>query len=559
MRNLQLLQITGAHLTGSYSLLPRELIWLCWLESPLKSLPSDFHLSKLVILDMQESNVQKLWKGTKILNKLKILNLSYSKCLVKTPNFRGLPSLERLILVECTSLVEVHQSIGNLKSLVLLNMKDCNSLKTLPESMGSLNTLQTLNVTECWQLEKLPDSLGGQESLIELFTNGSAIKQLPTSARYLKKLTNLSFGRYKNVFYSPDPPSKSRFSRFSSWLSPKSCSSSIAMLPASFTSFSSLKELDLSYVGLSDAISSIDLGSLSFLEDLNLSGNGFFNLPSGISCFPKLQYFMVERCKNLLSILELPSNILFLSINDCTSIERVSAPLHHERLPFLSVKGCRNLIKIQGMEFEGNYWSILNLDDCNNLSEKYKMSLIQYEICLAGDEIPEWFSHRGEGAALSFHMPSVSVPDSNKLQALLFWVVFASTNEATPQPSDLPFDGCCGAILKNKSNGIELFGTMTFVTSDRNSSKHSWIQRVSLIKLEESLEGVEELELNVKVSLYNDRKWWVEKCGVHLIMEKSKADSDIHGEKWDHEIDLHALNSSTTDDQRLESSLIREL
>uniref|UniRef100_A0A6N2KKI9 Uncharacterized protein n=1 Tax=Salix viminalis TaxID=40686 RepID=A0A6N2KKI9_SALVM len=42
-------------------------------------------------------------------------------------------------------------------------------------------------------------------------------------------------------------------------------------------------------------------------------------------------------------------------------------------------------------------------------------------------------------------------------------------------------------------------------------------------------------------------------------MEKSKADSDIHGEKWDHEIDMHALGPSTTDDQRLESSLIREL
>uniref|UniRef100_A0A6N2MLG8 Uncharacterized protein n=1 Tax=Salix viminalis TaxID=40686 RepID=A0A6N2MLG8_SALVM len=91
---------------------------------------------------------------------------------------------------------------------------------------------------------------------------------------------------------------------------------------------------------------------------------------------------------------------------------------------------------------------------------------------------------------------------------------------------------------------------MTAVTFDRNSTKHSWIQRVPLIGLEELLQGVEELELNVKV---NARKCWVEKCGVHLIMEKSKADSDIHGEKWDHEIDLHALGSSTTDDQRLES------
>ncbi|KAG5224320.1 TMV resistance protein [Salix suchowensis] len=561
MRRLQLLQITGAHLAGSYSLLPRELIWLCWLECPLKSLPSDFHLSELVILDMQGSKVQKLWKGTKIINKLKILNLSYSKCLVKMPNFRGLPSLERLILVECTSLVEVNQSIGNLKILVLLNLKDCNSLNTLPESMGSLKTLQTLNVTACSQLEKLPDSLGGLESLIELFAKGTAIKQLPTSARYLKKLTKLSFGGYKNVFYKPDPPSKSWFSRFSSWFSPQSCSSSIAMLPAALTSFISLKELDLSYAGLSDAISSIDLGSLSFLETLDLSGNRFFNMPSGVSRLPKLKYFIVERCKNLLSISELPSSVLLMSIGGCTSIERVSAPLHHETL-LLDVKGCRNLIEIQGMEFAGSNWSIVNFYDCNNLSENSKMNLIQglckgkrYDICLAGGEIPEWFSHRGEGSTLSFHLPSVSVPDGNKLQALLFWVVSASTNKATPQTPFLQFDMCFGTF-KNKSNGIELFDTTAAVTFDRNSTKHSWIQLVPLIGLEESLQGVEELELNVNLSF---EKYWVEKCGVHMIMEKSKADSDILGEKWDHEIDLHALGSSTTDDHRLERSLIREL
>jgi len=203
------------------------------------------------------------------------------------------------------------------------------------------------------------------------------IKQLPTSARYLKKLTKLSFGGYNKVFYSPDLPSKSWFSRFSSWLSPQSCSSSIDMLPASFTSFSSLKELDLSYSGLSEATSSIDLGSLFFLENLNLSGHEFFNLPSSISRLSKLQFLTVVRCSNLLSISELPSSVLFLSIYDCKSIERVSAPLQHERIPLLDVKECRNLIEIQGMECAGNNWSILNLNGCNNLSENYKMSFIQ--------------------------------------------------------------------------------------------------------------------------------------------------------------------------------------
>jgi hypothetical protein len=66
MRRLKLFQIKGAHLVGSYSLLPKELIWLCWFRCPLKSLPSDFHLNDLVILDMQYSNVRRLWKGTKV-------------------------------------------------------------------------------------------------------------------------------------------------------------------------------------------------------------------------------------------------------------------------------------------------------------------------------------------------------------------------------------------------------------------------------------------------------------------------------------------------------------
>ena len=282
--------------------------------------------------------------------------------------------MERLKLTGCTSLVKVHQSIGNLKSLVLLRLDYCLSLKTIPESMGNLKSLRTLNVAECSQLEKLPESLGDIESLTELFTKGTAIKQLPTSARYLKKLTKLSFGGYN---YSSYLPSKSQFPRFLSWLSPQSCSVSLAMLPPSFTSLTSLKELNLSYSGLSEATSSIDLGSLSFLENLNLSGHEFFNLPSSISRLSKLQFLTVEGCRNLLSISELPSSLLFLSINDCTSIERVSAPLQHESLPLLNVKGCRNLIEIQGMECVGNNWSILNLNGCNNLSENYKTSLIQ--------------------------------------------------------------------------------------------------------------------------------------------------------------------------------------
>jgi hypothetical protein len=70
MRFLKLLQINGVHLTGPFKLLSEELIWICWLECPLKSFPSDLMLDNLVVLDMQYSNIKELWKEKKVRNML---------------------------------------------------------------------------------------------------------------------------------------------------------------------------------------------------------------------------------------------------------------------------------------------------------------------------------------------------------------------------------------------------------------------------------------------------------------------------------------------------------
>jgi len=94
-----------------------------------------------------------------ILNRLKILNLSHSQHLIKTPNLHS-SSLEKLILKDCSSLVEVHQSIGNLTSVVFLNLKGCWRLKILLESIGNVKSLKRLNISGCSQLEKLPERMG---------------------------------------------------------------------------------------------------------------------------------------------------------------------------------------------------------------------------------------------------------------------------------------------------------------------------------------------------------------------------------------------------------------
>ncbi|KAG5224310.1 TMV resistance protein [Salix suchowensis] len=313
MRRLQLLQITGAHLAGSYSLLPRELIWLCWPACPLKSLPSDFHLSELVILDMQESNVRKLWKGSKSL-----------------PESMGsLKSLQTLNITRCLQLEKLPDSLGGLESLTELfakgtrikqlpisarYLKKLTKLKTLPESISNLKSIETLNISLCSQLERLR----------EFLANRTAIKQLPASTGYLKKLTRLSLVGYS---YKHDLQSKSWCSRFSSW---RSYSTSIAMLPTPLTSLTSLKELDLSYCSLPGASRSIDIGSLSSLEKLNLSGRKFSNLPSSIGHLLKLKDLWVRRCQDLfLSTSELPLSLTRLYACICSTMERV--PILGER------------------------------------------------------------------------------------------------------------------------------------------------------------------------------------------------------------------------------------
>jgi Leucine-rich repeat (LRR) protein len=126
-----------------------------------------------------------------ILNKLKILNLSHSQNLVKTPNLLS-SSLEKLILEGCSNLVKVHQSIGHSTSLVFLNLEGCCSLKTLPESIGNVKSLETLNISRCSQLEKLSERMGDMESLTKLLADGIENEQFLSSIGQLKHCRRLS-------------------------------------------------------------------------------------------------------------------------------------------------------------------------------------------------------------------------------------------------------------------------------------------------------------------------------------------------------------------------------
>ncbi|CAK9177691.1 unnamed protein product [Ilex paraguariensis] len=66
MHKLRLLQLNYVQLIGGYEKLPNALRSLSWHGFPSKTIPSNFHLEKLVALDMRNSSLEQIWKGTRV-------------------------------------------------------------------------------------------------------------------------------------------------------------------------------------------------------------------------------------------------------------------------------------------------------------------------------------------------------------------------------------------------------------------------------------------------------------------------------------------------------------
>ncbi|XP_011011693.1 PREDICTED: TMV resistance protein N-like, partial [Populus euphratica] len=500
MKSLNLLQINGAHLTGSFKFLSKELMWICWLECPLKYFPSDFTLDSLAVIDMQYSNLKELWYGKKILNRLKILNLSHSQNLIKTPNLHS-SSLKKLKLKDCSSLVEVHQSIGNLKSLVLLNLKRCGSLKILPESIGNAKSLKRLNISGCSQLEKLPEHMGDMESLTELLADGIGNQQFLSSVGQLKHVKRLSLR--KNSFSPDSATPSSRLSPSSSSFISKSLSFLKHSLPKAFIEWRSMKRLELRHCGLSDRTTNCaDFRGLSALEDLDLYGNKFSSLPSGIGFLAKLDTLDVQKCKYLVSIPDLPSNLRLLLGVGCKSLERVRIPIQSNKRLVINLSECSLLEDIQDIEGQGNiFWTIEVVDGCYS-SYKLQKSLVE-ALCNSGHryfiynipgEMPNWLSYSGEGCSLSFHIPPV-------FQGLVLWFVCPLEKSSR----DYYYIKNTHIItIRNRSNGIQLF------EDKRKVATAGWIRYINISEMAmEDYCGNDELELYI---YSKPTKWGV---GIH--------------------------------------------
>ncbi|XP_071722232.1 disease resistance protein RUN1-like [Rutidosis leptorrhynchoides] len=288
LQNVKLLKLNYGNLIGNHKNFPKNLIWLCWHGFPMKCIPPDFCLQKVVSLDVSYSKIKRLWEGAMSLPSLKFLYASHCHQLVTIPNFSGTPFLKSLIMEDCTKLVMLDAFVGRLERLEILNLNYCKNLKKLPWNINVLRSLQELHLSGCSALDL--DGFGSNQfSSIYRISEGTLRPSLNT-VRYT-------------------------YSKIRSWMSPKT--SPLGLFPSSLT------HLTLQNCNLSDDDISLGLFTLCSLKHLDLSGNPFCSIPIDISNLTKLGRLVLDKCSRLKVIQKLPSSLKVLELRDCTSVEKI--------------------------------------------------------------------------------------------------------------------------------------------------------------------------------------------------------------------------------------------
>ncbi|KAM5551786.1 hypothetical protein ABKV19_026572, partial [Rosa sericea] len=416
LSQLSLLHICNVDLPDGLTCLSNSLRLLEWTGYPLTSLPQNFEADELIELNLCHSNIKQLWKGTKNFVELKFIKLCHSQNIVETPDLAGVQNLESLDLEGCENL---------LSGLVSLNLGNCRNLVCLPSTINKLKSVENLNLSGCLKLGKQQVNVEVMDCFEETDVNsGSAIEMSSTHDRRkyvrgsishgckvvwrsLKKF--LLSGLVRKVNTEPKsfhlPISQKVNTEPMSFHLP--ISQKVNTKPMSFrlpiSGLCNLTYLNLSNCNLDEGVFANEFGYFPSLVTLNLSGNNFVRLPSGIGLLSKLENFNLENCKRLQELSDLPSNsILDLRADGCTSLKYLFDASNLNRLnkSYFNFINCFNLNGNQG---------------CNNIAfEMLKTFMYQgisnnretFQIVIPGSNIPEWFSHRSVGRSVSVSLPA---------------------------------------------------------------------------------------------------------------------------------------------------------
>ncbi|CAN6699560.1 unnamed protein product [Malus baccata var. baccata] len=495
-------------------------------QEVIDSIPDDFFdQPRLVILDMQWSRLVDVWEGSKSLQKLKVLDLSFSYYLKNSPNFSKLPNLEELILERCYSLSEIDPSIGHLKRLSFVNLSSCYSLSSLPRDFYKSISVETLCLNDCSKFKELHEGIGEMISLRILEADATAIRQVPPSILRLKKLTRLSLKDVKSIHSS-----------------------------YSLHGLSSLRELNLSQCKLDDDAIPRDIGSLISLQDLDLRENNFHTLPS-LSGLSKLETLWLSECRYLHTIPDLPTNLKFMYAVDCPALETMPNFSEMSNMRQLNVSDSPKLTEVQGLDESLNSMTWIDMQGCTNLTVDFRKNILQGwtscgfgGIVLHGNYVPDWFEFVNGGNKVNFDIP---LNDGRNFEGLTLFCLYSSGNR---------FDRPLPLTIITVTNNAKCTELRTCIgredrkdiTYDKREAHYIWQGQLSNDKL--NLQGGDQVEVEVTFGEI-DFSGKLKRTGVNLVWDKplreNMHDLDRAGYAYDASDNNHLSNQMiiTTDDR----------
>ncbi|XP_068321698.1 TMV resistance protein N-like [Pyrus communis] len=522
MSGLRFLEFDNLIISSSPKFLPCSLRIMNWSLYPSKSLPPSFHPRFLTELKMRDSKLVRLWDGKENFPNLKYIDLSNSRKLISTPDFTGLRNLEELILHDCTNLVEVHPSFAVLKRLKVLRLSVCKSIKSLPSEL-EMDSLEVLDLTGCSKVKKIPEFSKQMKNLSKVSLGRTAIEKLPSTIGHLVGLTDLFINHCRNLLDIPIEicnlkslkqlwingsskieklPGKMEFLEelilgqnaireplvdmknlkliyasgsigkpredwdllrlFGIRKSEEPC---WGLVLSSLNHLRCLEDLRLFSCDLGEGDIPLDIGSLSSLRLLDLSGNNFTTLPASIKCLSRLKSLRLQKCKRIEQLPDLPSNSeLHVNVNHCTSLKRLTDPSKlSSRSANIYDFAFNSLNCITLVEDEGWINTILSRI-MKFATEGLCRSSSYNEIVCPGKGIPEWFNNQTVGHSVNVELPPQSC---SSWMGIAFCVVFAQPKENWGNP----------AALKYYNIKIECLPGISFwiFETEHLVSEHLWI------------------------------------------------------------------------------------
>ncbi|XP_059639349.1 disease resistance protein L6-like [Cornus florida] len=368
---LRHLQIDGAQLlVGDFKYRLLNLRWLSWRCSPLHFEATNFHMKKLVILDLSHSMIPENWKGWSqimIASNLKVLDISFTVIEELPDEIRTLKKLEIIDARRSYLGGNIPSCTGRLSCLRYLRSFYSTGIRSLPTS------IRTLHLEDCYYVKALPEL---PSSLQFLYVDLRSLHVTPNLANLVNLQVlwcNKILDNMNQIF--SDIVKLSKLQRLD-----VECSD-IMTLPKEIDALSELKFLNLKSFSKLQCI----LGLPTNLVGLYIVGGPSLEILPDLSNLKLLSELQLYECYKLTKIQGLGKlqSLTSLRIEYCIKLTKIEGLGNLELLESLRIEKCIKLTEIQGL---GNLVSLASfcMRWCLDIAE---LNLLECSAPLASSEM----------------------------------------------------------------------------------------------------------------------------------------------------------------------------